>query len=161
MKKLITRPDRRDIWTDFWPTPFEFPFLENAPTWFDFPTSLESSASERFWAPTNVIEEDNEYEVSVEVPGFPKEKIEVEVVDHGLQISGEHEEISEDKKKKLRKQKTYKEERSYRSFSRFISLPPDANLEKPECSIKDGILTVKVPKSKEKSSGRKLLQVKG
>ncbi len=178
MKTIATRPGYQpttDIWDDTWPTPFEH--------WFGQPFALSNffGRHEDYWAPTNVHEEDDEYKIDVEVPGFPPENIEVEVLTNGIQITGEFEEeecsvgscdedtdcetenctAKEEKKKEKNKNGACcREERSYQSFSRFVSLPADADLKKAKAEIKNGILAIKVPKSKEKEKKRNVLKIK-
>ncbi len=83
------------------------------------------------------------YEIAVELPGVDIEDVEVSVQDGLLTISGEkriqHEEQGDT---------WYFSERQYGAFSRSFRLPPDADEAKVSAEMKDGVLTVRVPKVK-------------
>jgi HSP20 family protein len=91
---------------------------------------------ERNWRPTDVITTDTEYKVEVELPRFRKEEIRVEVVKNTLQISA-------------------KNARS--SYVRSFSLS-DADFDKSNVKLEDGVLTVTIPKLE--SSKSKVLEIK-
>ncbi|SHE90079.1 heat shock protein Hsp20 [Fodinibius roseus] len=95
------------------------------------------------WAPdTDVSETDEEYIVSVDLPGISKEDVEVSYKDNRLTISGErqHEE-KEEKEDFLRK------ERYHGSFTRSFTLPSAGKDDKIKARFKDGVLKVTVPKA--------------
>jgi len=85
------------------------------------------------------------YEMRVEMPGIPKEDINIEVTPTGIEISAEHDERKEDKGKNwLRK------ERRSMSFYRSLELPEELKTDGVEAELKDGVLTVMLPKIKPK-----------
>ncbi|WP_372634428.1 Hsp20/alpha crystallin family protein [Fodinibius sp.] len=94
------------------------------------------------WAPdTDVSETDEEYIVTVDLPGISKEDVEVSFKDNRLTISGErqHEE-KEEKEDFLRK------ERYHGSFTRSFTLPSAGKDDKIKARFKEGVLKVNVPK---------------
>ncbi len=98
-----------------------------------------------------------EYVVKAEVPGIKKEDLNIEVTENGIEISGETkvEEKEEDKDRGyLRK------ERRYAKFFRSLPLPDAVLAEKADAELKDGILTVKLPKAAPPERKSKKVSVK-
>jgi HSP20 family protein len=104
----------------------------------------EAAEARIAWNPAvEVIESENEILFSAEVPGLPKEAINIDVNNYVLTISGERSEEKEENHDYLRR------ERVYGKFSRSFRLPKTADVEKVSASLKDGVLEVKVPKKEE------------
>jgi len=82
--------------------------------------------------------------VSAEMPGMSQDDIDVSVHDGILTISGEKK--VQDGGKVLNYHHT---ERSYGCFSRDISLPGAVDIDKVEAAYKNGVLSVRVPKTQE------------
>lgn len=78
------------------------------------------------------------YVVVVEVPGASRADVSVEVHARLLEIRGE---TRSEHVGTLRRV-----ERRYGSFRRCFTLPPDADAERLEASVQDGVLTVELPK---------------
>lgn len=101
------------------------------------------SLSESGWSPSiDISENDSELVVSAEVPGVKPEDIEIEIDDSRLVISGEKKQENEEKGDNY-----YRVERSYGSFRRVFSLPPNVDSSSVKASSKDGVLRVSIPKS--------------
>ncbi|MFQ5911469.1 MAG: Hsp20/alpha crystallin family protein [Thermoplasmata archaeon] len=93
------------------------------------------------------------YEVTAEIPGVPKDKIEINVSEGDLEISAKSE--SEEKKEG----KEYiSREISYRSYYRKLALPEDVVPEKAKAKNIDGILKIELPKKtpKKKAEAHRL-----
>ena len=107
---------------------------------------FEESPAERRafrWSPASeVAENDNAYVVTVELPGTKREDVQLEIHENVLTIHGEKKSEREEKN-----EKRHYVERSYGSFTRSFSLPPNTEAERIKASFKDGVLTVKVPKT--------------
>jgi HSP20 family protein len=101
----------------------------------------------------DVRESDEDFTIKAEIPGIDEKDVEVLVSDDSVTIKGEKKEEQEDKGKDY-----YRLERSYGSFHRVIPLPKGGiNLEKVEAAFKNGLLTVKLPKTEEaQSKGKKI-----
>ncbi len=93
-----------------------------------------------------------EYVVKAEVPGVNKEDLNIEVSANVIEISAESkEETKEEKKGYIRR------ERRYASFYRSIPLPDNVNPDKANADLKDGVLTVTLPKvSAQEKKGKKV-----
>ncbi|RGB38717.1 HSP20-like chaperone [Rhizophagus diaphanus] len=97
----------------------------------------------------DVHENDNEFLVNAELPGLNKDHINIDVRDNALIISGETK-----KEQKYEKGETLIQERSYGSFARSISLPPNVRAEDITAKFENGLLELKLPKSAP--TGRKI-----
>jgi HSP20 family protein len=94
-------------------------------------------------------EADDAYLVRAELPGMKSDDIDVELSRNELRITGEVKE--EAGGKTLR--------RRHGRFAYRASLPGDADPEKIDAQLADGILTVRVPKAAQACSRR--IEVKG
>lgn len=83
----------------------------------------------------------NKFIVHAEVPGIPKDKIDVNVTKDDVEISAEAGTEKEEKKKGY-----VFRERGYSSFYKRIVFPAEVVPEKAESTVKDGVLEVNVPK---------------
>jgi len=100
-----------------------------------------------------MIEEENEYRVTAELPGLEKDDFNVELLGDRLVIKGEKKTTHEEKKHNY----TFSE-LNYGAFSRSIPLPGEVAADKIEATYKNGILSLKLPKSE--NAQRKAIDVK-
>ncbi|MTJ03649.1 MAG: Hsp20/alpha crystallin family protein [Sediminimonas qiaohouensis] len=84
---------------------------------------------------------DDAYTITMELPGVEEGDIDVSVSDGVITVKGEKSATREDKGDTW-----YFSERQYGAFSRAFRLPQDANGDKVAANLKDGILTLSVPK---------------
>ena len=91
-----------------------------------------------------VSESDGEVIVKMEVPGVEKDKIQLTVTDDQLTVRGESRKESEEKKKNY-----YRQEIRYGSFQRSVPLPAEVDAAKANAELKNGVLKVTLPKSKQ------------
>jgi len=89
-------------------------------------------------------EDDDCFEVLVELPGVQESDIDIEFAEGAVTISAERRRASdgEDKKHHVR-------ERSFGTFKRRFPLPFQANPDIIEASYKDGVVTVHIPRPPE------------
>jgi HSP20 family protein len=110
--------------------------------------------TETLWAPlTDITEDDKEFLVKVELPAMKKEDVKVTVENGMLRITGERKAEKEEKTKKY-----HRIERSYGTFERSFTLPDGADGTKVSADYKDGMLTVRLPKTAEAKT--KAIEVK-
>lgn len=113
------------------------PFQEMTPTIFQ--------ATELSWLPDFDVREDkNGYLFRADVPGVKEADLSVTVTGNQLLVSGKR--AAEEKRSD---EHFYLYERSYGSFSRTFTLPDTADCEKCAADLKDGVLTITVPKKPE------------
>lgn len=99
--------------------------------------------SSRISFPLDVRDSDEGYEVSAVLPGVAAEDLNIQVVNDTLTIQGEIKvNYDEDARYLLR-------ERTAGRFQRTIRLPEAVDAAKVDASLKDGILTLSVPKAEE------------
>lgn len=103
----------------------------------------------------DIIEGENGFEVTAELPGMDENNIEVQVANGGLKIKGEKKEQKEERKKDY-----YLSERRYGSFERFFPLPEGVDADRIEASFKNGVLTVTLPKKPEAQKPEKKIEIK-
>jgi len=126
----------------------------------------------------NLSEDENNYYIHADLPGMNKDQIKMELSDdnHVLTISGERESIidnsdnnnkdtKDDNKNKensnKRNTKKYsKIECSYGKFSRSFTLPENADINKIQARLENGVLEVHLPKLEPtKKEQRKTIQI--
>jgi len=87
----------------------------------------------------------DKFELTAEMPGIPKDKIDIQLSDDSIEIKAEVEEEKEEKEKEY-----CCKERSYRSFYRKMSLPDDVISEKADAKMAGGVLKITLPKKEPK-----------
>lgn len=92
----------------------------------------------------DIVEKDNAFEITAELPGLDAKNIELSLSDDVLTIKGEKKEEKEEKTKDR-----HVSERRYGSFRRSVQLPSSVDTGKVEANYKSGILTVTLPKTAE------------
>ena len=106
---------------------------------------LGEPARGRGFAPSvDVNESTDEYVVTAELPGAKPEDVTVELHEGVLTLRGEKRSERDEHKEHARYV-----ERTFGSFSRSFSLPPNADDEKVQASFEDGVLTLRIPKREE------------
>lgn len=87
--------------------------------------------------------DDNVYRISIELPGVEEGDIQLSAESGVVTLKGEKKTEREEKGETW-----FFSERQYGSFSRSFRLPPDADEDKVTADLKNGVLTVTVPKAK-------------
>ena len=90
----------------------------------------------------NLTGDKDNYYLRAEIPGLKSDELDIQVTSNTITLSGERKIPVEDENAKY-----HRREREAGTFSRGISLPGDANPDKVEAALKDGILTVTIPKA--------------
>jgi len=102
------------------------------------------SAQESFSPPCEIIDEENLYTVSLDVPGLTKNDLSIEVKDDRLFVSGERK-----FEKKSTADSVLRTERRYGKLSRVFTLPKNINPEGIEARFENGVLEIKLPKEQK------------
>ncbi len=100
-------------------------------------------------------ETDGAFEVTAELPGMDESNIEVKLADNMMTIKGEKKEEKEEKQKDY-----HLSERRYGSFQRSFRVPDGVDVNKIEASFKNGLLSVKLPKTPEAQKKQKTIEIK-
>ncbi len=94
--------------------------------------------------PVDVIDEENQYVVTAELPGINRKDINVTVNDGVLTINAERKAETEDKDEKGR---VIRRESRYGNYVRSMRLDNTVDVKNLKANYKDGILRLVVPKS--------------
>lgn len=112
------------------------PFGEVAPRWFGEELG--------FSAAFEVKETKDAFVFKADLPGIKTEDLDVKLTQNRLTISGKREAERTDKGDTF-----YTFERSYGEFARAFTLPEGVDSAKIDADLKDGVLTVTLPKKPE------------
>lgn len=104
----------------------------------------------------DVSETENEIRVVANVPGIEPDKVDIEVGDDYLSISGRIEKEIKDEDKNG---KVYRYEREYGEFRREFSLPTRVDKNGIVAKAKNGVLTITLPKSEEEKKHRVKVEI--
>jgi len=150
----IRRPEGRDaildlrrqmdrLFDDFFDRPQNLGFL-----------SEEGRLMQNFAPQIDVTETKKAIMISAELPGMEPDDVEISIDSNVLILSGEKKAEIEDKG-----EHHYRLERSFGSFQRSIPLPADVEENKISAKMKNGVLKVNLPKSKESQQTEKRISI--
>ncbi len=120
---------------------------------WEFPAFRDVQA---FLPAMDVSETEKEVIIEANVPGFDPADVKVETHNGVLTINGTHQSNQEQHDKTY-----YHRERRSSSFSRQVSLPDYADAAKAACKIKNGTLTIRIPKKAEAERKSLSIEVEG
>jgi HSP20 family protein len=104
------------------------------------------------WSPpVDIEEQDNAYVIEAEAPGVKKDDVNIELISNELMITGE---IKEREREGILRKRT----RRIGRFEYRVRLPEQVDANNVEASLKDGVLSVRVPKREQ--AERRRIQVK-
>ncbi len=118
-----------------------------------FTPNSSSYKASRFPA-VDVIEEEGGYKLSVELPGYGKDDVEIKIDNNLLTISAAETAETEKKSEEKEEVKFLIRERNSRNFTRTFVLPKEADKDNIEALFKDGLLVLnirKIPKAQPKT----------
>jgi HSP20 family protein len=88
----------------------------------------------------DVVDLGNKYEMKLEMPGIPKENINIDVSPTSIEISAKHETEEDEKNKNW-----FRRERNSTSFYRSVEFPDRIKTDTVEAEFKDGALNLTLP----------------
>jgi HSP20 family protein len=104
------------------------------------------------WAPpVDIEEQDDAYVIEAEVPGVKKDDVNIELISNELMVTGE---IKEREREGILRKRT----RRIGRFEYRVRLPEQVDPDNVEAKLKDGVLSVRVPKHEQ--AERRRIQVK-
>ncbi len=153
--KMIVRPEeKRDITTK---RPFDL-WTDMDRLFDDFRSDFEdlfwpwgqrsgplTTMTQRRTPPMDVADMGDHYEMRLEMPGITKDKVNIQVTPNSIEIKADYDESKEDKGKNW-----LRRECSSVSFHRALELPEELKTDNVEAELKDGVLTVNLPKVEPK-----------
>ncbi|MCK7484510.1 MAG: Hsp20/alpha crystallin family protein [Bacillus subtilis] len=117
--------------------------------------SSQATGKEITWRPPVELNETNgNYQLKAELPGVNKDDIDIEITEENITLKAE---TSREKEKK--EGNIYTSELRYGKFLRTIHLPSKIDNNKATAELKDGILTVTMPKTQEEQQKIKKLDI--
>ncbi|XP_039004703.1 26.5 kDa heat shock protein, mitochondrial-like isoform X2 [Hibiscus syriacus] len=106
-----------------------------------------------FQSMARIKEQDDCYKMSYDIPGLTKEDVKITIDDGVLNIKGEHKGgggSEEDDRWSAR---------SYGNYNTSLVLPDDANVDDIKAELKDGVLSIIVPKTEQSKKDVKQVQI--
>jgi HSP20 family protein len=105
----------------------------------------ENETAPRAWYPAlDLVEDDDRLTVTVEMPGLASGDIDLNLQGDMLTIKGERKQEQEDSNRRY-----HRREQVFGSFTRSLRLPCAVNGEKVKASMKNGVMTIVLPKAAE------------
>lgn len=120
-----------------------FRMMRDLMRWDPFRTMMPTlTMLETTWNPSFEVRENGDsFVFKADVPGIKADEIDVSLSGNRLNISGKRE-----AEKETKDETVYVYERSYGSFARSFTLPDGIDAQHVKSELKDGVLTVAVPK---------------
>lgn len=119
-----------------------------------FPEYIFNEDSTALAMPVDVKEYEEKYDIKVELPGVKKDNVDIELNKSFIKINAKKEEEREEKNKKF-----HKSEFRYGEYSRTIYFPEEVDCENAKSKLKNGILTIDLPKKKSENKETKKLSI--
>lgn len=105
------------------------------------PFGAFGARSDLFGPRMDMVEDDNGFKVTFEVPGMHEDDIDVSLSGERLTVRGETQE-----QKQLRSRNSHRHYRARRAFRRSVLIPSQVDAERAEASLRRGVLTINLPK---------------
>ena len=140
---MMLMPRRRDF--DLFGDMFDDPFFTN---------------NDSKMMKTDIKENDNNFELEIDLPGFKKDDIKMSIDDGYLTINAKQEDNKDEKDKHG---KYVRRERYFGECSRSFYIGDDIKEEDIKAKYKNGTLRVEIPKKEEKKNlpNKKYIQIEG
>lgn len=117
---------------------FGFPFEK-----MDFPGITKRSSNTNGLMQTDVVEQENQYEITMNLPGFKKEDVQGELKDGYLLVTAKTQSVNDEKDKAG---KYIRRERYSGTCSRNFYVGDAVTQDDIKAKFEDGVLTIHVPK---------------
>lgn len=111
----------------------------------------QTRGNTRSWNPiTNVIEKENFYHLSLDVPGVEQQNLSIDIQENILTLKGD---------RKDRYKNDDGEFATFASFTKSFKIPKDTSLDDLDASLDNGVLDIVIPKLKPVEPVTKSIQI--
>jgi HSP20 family protein len=110
-------------------------------TFASFPVGLPSLPTISSMS-CDIVDDGDKFRINVDLPGVKKDEVKLNVSDNTVEISAEHKEQEEEKKKNY-----VRKERKELAYHRTLPLPEKVVSSKATAKLNNGILTIEIPKT--------------
>ncbi|MDR9394346.1 Hsp20/alpha crystallin family protein [Roseovarius sp. SYSU LYC5161] len=124
------------------------------PSFYEPLRQFGSRVAEFLSPASDASSDENGYHITLELPGVEEKDIDIAVHDGVVTVKGEKSDEREEKGDTW-----YFSERQYGSFSRTFRLPADADGDRLEAHLKDGVLSLVVPKAQPAASEARKIRI--
>jgi HSP20 family protein len=101
--------------------------------------------------PVDLYETASEFVLTAELPGLARDQVEIHAEDSRIVIRGAR---GNESSREIACEQYHRVERGHGQFSRGFSLPEPIDVEGVSADLKDGILTVTIPKLRDRAARR-------
>jgi HSP20 family protein len=109
----------------------------------------------RFQPRIDVVDDGDALRIVAELPGLNRDDVKLEIADNMLLLSGNKQIESKEEEKGC-----YRVERSFGQFQRAIPLPAGVDPDNAEAHFENGVLTVRMPRTKPAAQTAKQIEIK-
>jgi HSP20 family protein len=102
----------------------------------------ENIITSTWFAPTDVSEDENSLQISMELPGVTPDDVRISLENNILTIRGEKRQRAEENNERI-----HRFERTFGVFERTFALPNTVDPEKIDARYENGVLLVRIPKA--------------
>ena len=99
----------------------------------------------------DITQAEDSYKITAELPGLASTDVQVTAGEGYIMLKGEKSQETQSEGKGF-----YRRERSFGSFQRVVDLPKDGDFEHINAEMKNGLLTVTIPRRAESAQTRKI-----
>lgn len=121
--------------------------------WVD--SFLNGEEVSKSWPKTDLHEDDKNFYLKADLPGFDTQDIQIQVKDNVLSLRGKRQE-----ERKNEKNHYYRYERFQGSFERSFYLPDNVDSSQIEAEMKNGVIQLIIPKKAESQAKEIEIQIK-
>ncbi len=101
--------------------------------------------TQKFTPKVDIAESDKSFEIQLQLPGIPKDQIDITIEKDQITVSGERNIGKNEEGKKFNSIESH-----FGAFKRSFTLPEDINKDKIKANHTHGILTIEIPKDVKK-----------
>lgn len=146
---LSTSPWEREVehWFDDFRRRFGLPSMRDEGWW---PFGARTSG----WGALDVFDQDGEIVVKADLPGVAKDDLEVTLTGNRVTVRAHKKHESE-----VKEEQYFRSERTFGEVTRSVELPGEVDPEKVKASFQDGVLEIRLAKTKSAKQGPRKVPV--